>query len=590
MKKKLYLSFFTLALSAISSATEQAPSFSIDNFKQEPTQSTLSLSYTLPDTIGILADELSFAIQNAEGCTVSAWKSSEKTTTCPITGQEAPAACFTDKGLITLVILHTAPEKLASAKLAITFKTNQSPTSKITFIDLPKNTPAGQEDKSFWQKTSQYFDETLNWLKTSISSLVERTKSRPIQILFILLLGLLMSLTPCIYPMIPITIGIIQSNKAQTLGRNFVLACAYAVGIATTFALMGLLVALGGAQFGSLLGKPLFILFIVAFLGYFAGSMFGFYEVKLPQFAAANIQSKGSLSSAFIFGAISGTVTSPCLSPGLVLVLGIVAKLKVAAAGTLSLLQSGLIGFSYLFAFGIGLSIPLIIIATFSGAADKLPRSGLWMIEVKKIFGFLLVALCFGYIQPLVSPALFSIIAGLALIIIGFLLWRMPRYGGGILLKGYIFLINSLVIAIGLYFTSMGLYYYTAAPKTVELPQIKTISEAFVYAKENKKPYILIEFGAAWCSLCNKIKTKIMHNDEYRNALATQGIILAHCDCTQSDNLTVQAYKKEYGVTQGLPVVLLVDSATNTILKQWRSEILKHSAQELVQEIQQIIA
>ncbi len=589
MKRNIYLSLYILILSTLCRAGDSAPLFSIHSLTQKKAQSVLTLEYQLPNALGILADDLSFTLENADDSTITAWKSSEKTTTCPIIDQESPAACFTNSGLISLVILHPQPENLSLAKLNITFKTNQSASVQTATLNFPAYEPINSETQSLWQRFTQYLGDSLQWLKATISNLVEGTKSRPIQILLILLLGLLMSLTPCIYPMIPITIGIIQSNKAQTLGRNFVLACAYAVGIATTFAVMGLLVALGGAQFGALLGKPLFILFIVAFLGYFAGSMFGFYEVKLPQLSAANIESKGSISSAFIFGAISGTVTSPCLSPGLVLVLGIVAKLKVAAAGTLSLLQSGLIGFSYLFAFGIGLSIPLIIIATFSGAADKLPRSGLWMVEIKKIFGFLLVALCFGYMQPLFTPALFSLVLGITLIIIGWLLWRMPHYGGGSFLKGYVFLVNLLTFTIGIYFTGMGLYQYIAAPHTIQQRPIHTISEAFEYAKLHKKPYILVEFGATWCSLCNKIKTKIMLNTEYIEALTAQDIVLAHCDCTQSDNLTVKAYQKEYGITQGLPVVLLLDASNNTILKQWRSEILKHSAQSLTQEIQEII-
>ena len=109
-------------------------------------------------------------------------------------------------------------------------------------------------------------------------------------------------------------------------------------------------------------------------MAYLALSMFGFYDMYVPNILQTknNVNHKGSLFSAFVFGAISGSIASPCLSPGLALLLTIVATLG-----------NNLLGFLLLFSFGIGLSIPLLIIGTFSSSINILPQAGMWMIEVK---------------------------------------------------------------------------------------------------------------------------------------------------------------------------------------------------------------
>ena len=122
-----------------------------------------------------------------------------------------------------------------------------------------------------------------------------------------------MSLTPCIYPMIPITVGILQAQGSKSFGSNLLLASAYTLGIATTFAALGVTAAYTGAMFGaSIMSNPFFILMIVAVLTYLGFSMLGFYDMYTPKFMRnAGAGKGGSLTSAFLFGAASGTVASP---------------------------------------------------------------------------------------------------------------------------------------------------------------------------------------------------------------------------------------------------------------------------------------
>jgi len=245
-------------------------------------------------------------------------------------------------------------------------------------VTLANNTPALQHTS--W---SDY-----------VTALVSHTDSLLLRILLVLFLGILMSLTPCIYPMIPITMGILQSQGSRSIMRNFFLALAYTIGIATTFSLLGLIAVFTGQLFGSFLTHPLVIIPVVGLLGYLGFSMLGFYDMYTPKFLQLNHSNtkNGSLLSAFLFGAASGTVASPCLSPGLVLLLSIVATLG-----------DKLLGFILLFSFGIGLSLPLLLIGTFSSSLALLPHAGTWMVEAKKLFGFMLLGMCFYFLKNIMS-------------------------------------------------------------------------------------------------------------------------------------------------------------------------------------------
>lgn len=176
-----------------------------------------------------------------------------------------------------------------------------------------------------------------------ISTLVQTTESTSLRLILVAALGMLLSLTPCIYPMIPITVGILQSQGSRSIARNFCLALSYTMGIASTFALLGLLAAYTGLLFGSFMTKPLVIIPLVALLVYLAGSMMGFYEMYTPRLLQNGSSSGGgSLVSAFLFGAASGTVASPCLSPGLILLLTIVTSWAICSWDLPSFLHSAL--------------------------------------------------------------------------------------------------------------------------------------------------------------------------------------------------------------------------------------------------------
>lgn len=217
--------------------------------------------------------------------------------------------------------------------------------------------------------------------------------------------GILASFTPCIYPMLPITMGIITAQKTASMLTNFLLSLSYGMGIAVVYSTLGYLSAKSNLMFGQWLANPWFIASMIALFVYLAFSMFGFYEMYTPSFLQpkpGSTSKKGSFFYSFMFGIITGAAASPCLTPALALLLGYAAK------------QSNpLVGIVVLFAFAMGLSTLLIVLGTFSSSMTLLPRAGTWMNEVKKVFGFLLLAVCVYYLQPLVCNITYPFLQGL---------------------------------------------------------------------------------------------------------------------------------------------------------------------------------
>ncbi len=208
--------------------------------------------------------------------------------------------------------------------------------------------------------------------------------------------GVLVSFTPCIYPMIPITAGILQAQASNSFFHNFLNSLCYVIGIATVYAFLGYISATSSIMFGSWLAAPWFLAIIIGFFIYLAGSMFGFYELYVPPFLMRhNIATKhGSLLHTFALGIVSGTVASPCLTPALAMLLGIVAKQG-----------NPILGLMTLFSFAFGMGILLMLVGTFSSTLGMLPKAGAWMDEIKKVFGFLMLGVCVYFLHAFLSPA-----------------------------------------------------------------------------------------------------------------------------------------------------------------------------------------
>lgn len=204
----------------------------------------------------------------------------------------------------------------------------------------------------------------------------------PLAYLVSFLGGVAASFTPCIYPILPILIGVIGAKTEKSRWQGFRLSLAFVSGMAVTYSLLGMAAALTGRLFGTLTTHPAAYLVVGNICLVFALSMLGLFEIQLPGAwgkAGAGEPPQG-LGTVFLMGAGSGLVAAPCTVPVLGVLLTFVAQTR-----------SVVFGFSLLFVFALGLGMLLIVLGTFTGLLTSLPKSGPWMVRVKQLFGLLLI-------------------------------------------------------------------------------------------------------------------------------------------------------------------------------------------------------
>ncbi len=201
--------------------------------------------------------------------------------------------------------------------------------------------------------------------------------------------GLVTSLTPCIYPMIPITAGIVSgATSGESRARTVRLTFTYVTGLALFYAILGLIAGLSGSLFGTVSASPWARFAIGNLLLVFALAMLDVIPVSAPQrlMRWAGGLGSGSYPAVFLLGASSGIVAAPCGAPAFAAVLTWVATTR-----------SGLLGFVYLFVFSLGMTALLVVVGLFSGGLARLPLAGSWMVWVKKLAGVVLLGMAEYY-------------------------------------------------------------------------------------------------------------------------------------------------------------------------------------------------
>src|SRR5215813_6318986 len=187
--------------------------------------------------------------------------------------------------------------------------------------------------------------------------------------------GLLTALTPCVYPLIPITVGVFGARKAERRSKAILLTLAYVLGMGLVFSTLGVIAAKTGQAFGSILGDPRFVVGLAIFLLVLASSMFGAFELSLPSGLAQKLNTVGGggMAGAFLMGSVSGFLAAPCTGPVLTGLLAFVAESQNSALGAM-----------LLFIYALGVGVPFVLIGVFT---LRLPRGGEWMEWVKSVLG-----------------------------------------------------------------------------------------------------------------------------------------------------------------------------------------------------------
>lgn len=363
--------------------------------------------------------------------------------------------------------------------------------------------------------------------------------------------GMLTSLTPCVYPLIPITVSVFGARAARGRLHAFTLSLTYALGIAFTYTVLGVVAALSGAAFGSYLGSPVVIGVIALIFCALALSMAGLYEITPSSALMGRLSGVGGagFTGAFAMGLVAGFVAAPCTGPVLAGVLAWVATTRSAVAGA-----------AMLFTYAMGIGVLFIFIGTFSGVAASLPRSGSWMEVVRSLFAVLMFAAALYFLRNVVPslgrpfeslPAGFLIAAGLlaAGAAAGGLHLDVTMAGWG---KKARKAAASLVAGAG----AFGLIA-AATGGTLPAPGWVTGEQAgLAQAASGARP-VIIDFYADWCAACKELDHKTW--SDARVIDASNRFVMIKVDATSGSD-EVQAVQDRYDV-KGLPAVIFIEAA-----------------------------
>ncbi len=361
--------------------------------------------------------------------------------------------------------------------------------------------------------------------------------------------GVATSLTPCVYPLIPITVSIFGARKAGSRGEAMGLSGLYVLGIAAMYSALGVGAALTGAAFGSVMQNPWVIGFVALVLAGMAASMFGAFELQLPSAWQSRLNAVGGAgrAGAFAMGLVSGIIAAPCTGPVLTAALAF-----VAAKGSITF------GLGIMFAYALGMGLLFFLIGAFS---ISLPKSGPWMDTVKSVFGVALLAAALVFLKDAIPAArpLFSAARGAAFVAagvaaLGVLLGALTgsfhgpavaRLSKGL---GVALLVGGIAYAVG----AAGAR--DRARAHAAFTWLGSEREALALAKAEGRPVIL-DFWAEWCTACKELDRIAWSRPEVK-AEASRFVAVKLDGTDGSPAFTATAEK--YGVV-GMPTVIFID-------------------------------
>jgi len=380
-------------------------------------------------------------------------------------------------------------------------------------------------------------------------------KGLPVIFALVFLGGLGLTLTPCVYPIIPITISYFGGQSEGKKGGVFLHAILYVLGMAVTYSILGVIAAFTGGLFGAALTYPPVLIGIALIMIALSLSMFGVYEFRMPAFL--NTLAGGSQKGYFgtvLMGLTVGIVAAPCIGP---FVLGLLTY--VGNRGDV------LLGFSLFFVLALGLGVPFLILGVFSGALGRLHRSGAWMIWVRKIFGFILIAMAAYFLKTLFPNTLFyHFVLALIMLVAGLYLgWIEPTKTGGKAfsygraLTGVVFLVLALLFAV------RGVEEYVggtasagaAAGLVSEAIAWRPYSEEALAAASAAGKPVFIDGFADWCIPCKELDRMTFSRPDV--VAASRSFVMLKADLTAGGDEKVKAFSQKYGI-RGVPTLLFL--------------------------------
>lgn len=356
--------------------------------------------------------------------------------------------------------------------------------------------------------------------------------------------GLALNLTPCVLPLIPITLGFFSMQSKGQVGQRVGLSALYALSMAAMYAILGTVASLAGKAFGFQFQNPWVLGTLIVLIVLFALALFGVYKFQVPPALMRFVGARQGWVGAILMGLLAGVAAAPCIGPVIAALIPIVAALA-----------NPMIGFLCFLALGLGLGAPYFVAGLFYERVQKrIPRSGEWTILVERIFGVLLLGVALFFASSLMSPQVYgwAWVAFLGLTALYFLLGErkeitQPR-------------VVRFKQALGIVFAALSLNNALSMmrPK-VEIAWEPYSVQKLEQAKAEGKP-VIIDFTATWCQACGELKHYTFTDPAV--VRESERFVRLVLDATTESDPGVQEALKRHEVV-GLPTVIFIDSQGN---------------------------
>lgn len=413
-------------------------------------------------------------------------------------------------------------------------ESNSEIFNKINFAAPLKITETGDSKSSLTEnqrvdKPNQDENQVSNWIEE---------KGLTASLFLIFLGGLALNLTPCVYPLIPITVSFFGAQSSGSKSQSILMGLFYALGMSVTYSALGVFAALTGSLLGNALQNPIVIIAIALILFALGTSMFGLFEIRVPQsLALMGNKNRSGYFGSMLMGLTVGFIAAPCIGPFVLSLLVYVGKLGNAFTG-----------FLLFFVLSMGLGLPYIFLAASSSSISKLPRSGEWMEGVKIVFGLVLFGMVINTLEPLIPKDIFKIVFPLYIILAGIYLIIFDKKGMSSFIYSKIkYLIAVVAIILGTWMLKPQ--EVSEEVKWKMLSSVEAIDKSII---DEKKP-VMIDFYADWCAQCKELDEYTYTNPDIVEL--SQSLNTIKIDLTKENESITNKYN-----IKGLPVVIFMNS------------------------------
>lgn len=407
-------------------------------------------------------------------------------------------------------------------------------------------TGAGGPSKSINQGLFSAYDPVEGFSATASvagNEMVSRFAERGFVLAFLglFMIGLALNLTPCVYPMVSVTVSLFGGREETQTGRAFGRALVYVLGIVTMYSALGVAAAITGSLFGTWLQSPWVLAAIGVLLVAMALGMFGAFAVQLPAALRTRLGAAHRVTGPlglYLSGLVVGVFAAPCIGPPIIALLAF-----VGARG------DPLFGFFAFFVLALGLGLPYLMLGTFSSLLSRLPKSGLWMVWVKKVFGVVLVGAGFFYLGLAFFPDHAAYVVPVALVLGGLYLGFLERSGR----EQTVF--RFVQGALGVVVVLTGVLAF----RGLQQPGIawEAYTPGKLQAAQAANRPVLLDFYADWCIPCLELDHRTFTDDAVIEA--TKHFVRLKVDLTQFDTPEAARLRRRFEVA-GVPTLVFLNA------------------------------